>query len=74
MKLEEELDSELLVEQLLARAYDLRDNFNWTTLMDVFTAVNLVGGYLVDRDNAMLWTDACMQHSRGQQVGPQGEL
>lgn len=74
MKLEEELDSELLVEQLLARAYDLRDNFNWTALMDVFAAVNLVGGYLVDRDNAMLWTDACMQHSRKQQVGPQGEV
>lgn len=71
MKVEEELDSELLVEQLLACAFDLRDNLNWATLMNVLFAANQVGGYLVDRDNAMLWTDACMQHSQQQQIGPQ---
>lgn len=70
MKVGEELESELLVEQLLICAYNLRDNISWPTLMSAFSAVNEVGAYLVERDKALVWTDACMQPALRQQVRP----
>ena len=70
MEVKEELDSELLVEQLLTCAYKLRDSVAWPTLMGVFSAVNELGAYLADRDSALDWADSCMDLSPKQHVRP----
>ena len=54
----EALPVELLAENLLIQAYDLRDSPSWSSLLSVLEAAARVGWYLRERDEAYGWADA----------------